>query len=71
VQALRLQPERKTISFVEAPAWVTPWAQEGARAAEDGTLEPWINRRRGGNCAGIQNQHTLKTDIRCHVSVIT
>ena len=35
-------------SIVEAPACIAPWAQEGDQAAEDGTLEPWINRRRGG-----------------------
>jgi hypothetical protein len=38
----------KNNSIIEAPACVAPRAQEGVQAAEDGTLEPWINRRRGG-----------------------
>lgn len=46
-------------SIVEAPACVAPRAQEGAQAAEDGTLEPWINRRRGGTAL------ESSTNIRC------
>jgi hypothetical protein len=48
VQALRLQPETKAIPLLKLLLVLPHGPQEGAQAAEDGTLEPWINRRRGG-----------------------
>jgi hypothetical protein len=70
-QALRTQPEKRTIALVEAPAWVTPLARKGAQAAEDGTLEPLDQSQAGRSCVAFLTQHKLRKDIRCHSHVIT
>jgi hypothetical protein len=46
VQALRLHPETKAIPLLKLLLVLPHGPREGAQAAEDGTLEPWINRRR-------------------------
>ena len=60
--------ENENNSIVDAPACVAPRAQEGAQAAEDGTLEPWINRRRGG--AALESSPNISYEEILDVTVL-
>jgi hypothetical protein len=60
MQALHLHPETKAkaIPFLKLLLVFPHGPRKGAQAAEHGTLEPWINRRRGG--AALQSTTNIR-----------